>query len=680
MSPNRHTRREFLRLASLTSAGVLVAACAGEPEVVEKIVKETVEVIKEVEKPVTVIIEVEKEAKEVEPTPEPTEEPARFKESPMLAERVAAGELPPVEERLPDEPRICEIIEEIGTYGGTMVVGDTSTNLRGNDCATAQDRPYWLRPSHDLTHAVANTLADWKMSDDFMEVTCYLRKGMKWSDGMPLTTADVQFWYEDYLTNTDLTPVPNIAFRRGGDLMKLDVIDDYTFKLTFAAPNPSFVLVNMAHYGVGESQCWVPAHYMKEFHIKYNDKANDLAKAAGFDFWYQLFGRKNNVDQDIDRPRVHAYLPTRDTPQTVTFERNPYYHAVDPEGNQLPYIDNMVLERAAELGMFDAKVVGGTYDFAAFSLTIQNYTTYAEAAEDNNSRIIIWPTGRGSDQVYNVNCTWPDEEWRTVFQDDRFRQALSLAINRQDVNDVVYFGNSENGQYTVISTSRHYKPEYQRAYADYDPDKANALLDEMGLEWNAARTHRLWPVSKQPMIIPFDVVEQAAPVMPIHELVAEHWRAIGIETQVKSITRNLLSQKILANEEPMSCWRGDESSDILFLRRPKFFCPLDGDESCWSVLWGRWYNTKGEQGEEPPEYIKELYAWLDEYMLTDSTEPARKVLESQAEHIWTIGTVGNSPHPLIVRNTLRNVSETGYWGWDSLWTYPEFPEQWFLKV
>ncbi|NLX44139.1 MAG: twin-arginine translocation signal domain-containing protein, partial [Chloroflexi bacterium] len=570
MGSNAHTRRDFLKMASLGSAGALMAACTAQPEVVEKIVQETVIVEKVVEKVVTATPAAEQQESAGEPTSEPTSEPtpepmARFTESPMLAERVAAGDLPPVEERLPDEPRICEIIGEIGSYGGTLVVGDTSTNLRGPDCASAQDRPYWLRPSHDLTHAVPNTMADWEMSADFTEVTCYLRKGMRWSDGEPVTTEDIRFWYEDILKNTELTPLPNIAFRRGGDLMTLDILDDYAFKLTFAAPNPSFVLVNMAHYGVGESGCWVPAHYMKQFHIQYNDKANDLAKAAGFDFWYQNFGKVNNVDQSLDRPRVHAFVPIKDTPQTVTFERNPYYHAVDPEGQQLPYIDTMVVERAAELGMFDAKVVGGTYDFSAFSLTIQNYTTYAAAAEDNNCRIIIWPTGRGSDQVYNLNFTWPDEEWRTVFRDLRFRQALSLALDRQDINDVVYYGNSFNRQYTVIPTSRHFRPEYETAYAEMDVERANALLDEMGLEWNSAKTHRLWPVSKTPIIIPFDTVELATPVMPIHELVNEHWQRIGIETQVKSITRNLLSQKILANEEPLSLWRGDESSDILFL-------------------------------------------------------------------------------------------------------------------
>jgi peptide/nickel transport system substrate-binding protein len=283
----------------------------------------------------------------------------------------------------------------------------------------------------------------------------------------------------------------------------------------------------------------------------------------------------------------------------------------------------------------------------------------------------LWQSGKGSEVVYNVNCNWPDEEKRTVFQDDRFRQALSLAINRADINEVIYFGNASETQMTVIPVSRHYKPEYAAAYAEFDLDKANALLDEMGLEWNADKTHRLWPVSKKDIVIAWDLVETETPKGPITELVTEYWKEIGIEIQWKSITRNLLTQKMGANEEPMSLWHGDETADTLFLRRPKYFAPIDGDENTWGVLWGRWYNTKGEQGEEPPQVIKDLYVWLDEYNITDSDEPARKVLESQAEHVWTLGSVGNAPHPLFVRNTLKNVSETGgFWTWDSLWAFP----------
>jgi peptide/nickel transport system substrate-binding protein len=145
--------------------------------------------------------------------------------------------------------------------------------------------------------------------------------------------------------------------------------------------------------------------------------------------------------------------------------------------------------------------------------------------------------------------------------------------------------------------------------------------------------------------------------------------------------RNLLHERIIENKEPMSLWHGDETADTLFLRRPKFFAPIGmSDESCWGVLWGEWYATQGRSGEVPPPYIQELYAWLDEYNTTDSDTAARHVLESQAEHIWTIGTVGNAPHPLFCRNTLKNVSEHGgYWTWDSLWTFTEFPETWYLE-
>jgi peptide/nickel transport system substrate-binding protein len=161
----------------------------------------------------------------------------------------------------------------------------------------------------------------------------------------------------------------------------------------------------------------------------------------------------------------------------------------------------------------------------------------------------------------------------------------------------------------------------------------------------------------------------------------EYWANVGVEIQYKSVTRDLLNQKILSNQEPMSLWHGDETTDVLFCRRPKFFVPLDGDESCWGVLWGRWYNTGGEseEGVEPPDYIKDLYVWLDEYIETDADEPAAKILEAQAEHVYVIGVIGNAPHPLIFSKDLRNLTSDGYWVWDSLWTWPNYPCQWYFE-
>jgi peptide/nickel transport system substrate-binding protein len=676
-----HTRRDFLRLAGLSTAGVIVAACSGEPEVVEKIVKETVVVEKVVEKAVTVVVEKEKEAEPAATTP--PEPVSKYKESPMLAQKVAAGTLPPVDERLPEDVRICPITDSVGQYGGTLAVGITRMEIMGWGDIRMVNGDFgenWLRISHDLQRAEPNLLKAWEVSDDFKEVTCHMRKGLKFSDGEPCTSENIRFWFEDIISNAELTPVPNIWLRPGKELCKLSIIDDTTFKLTFKIPHPGFVLVSMAHFYGTSYTAFSPFHYLKQFHIKYNDKAGDLAKEKGFDFWYQNFLRQHDPIQNIDRPRLTPYMPVKDTPSMVMWERNPFYSAVDPEGNQLPYIDKVNSDRCADLSIFDAKLVGGNFDFAGFENRILFYATYAEGAEIGNAHLVLWPSGKGGEVVYNVNMNWPDDEMREVFSDDRFRQALSLAINRADVNNVIYFGNASETQMTVIPVSRHYKPEYAAAYAEFDLEKANQLLDDMGLAWNAAKTHRQWPTSKKDIVISWDLVETETPKGPITELVTEYWKAIGIEIQWKSITRTLLTQKIGANEEPMSLWHGDETADTLFLRRPKFFAPIDGDESVWAPLWGRWYNTQAVAGEEPPQMIKDLYNWLDEYMLTDSNEPAARVLESQAEHIWTIGTCGNAPHPLWIRNTLKNVNEAGgFWTWDSLWTFPEYSEQWYFE-
>ncbi len=687
MDLKKHTRRDFLRLTGLSAAGVIVAACAGEPEVAQP----TAEAPTAAPAEPTVKPAEPTATKAAEATAGPTAEatatkeeaaaPGKYKESPMLAERVAAGELPPVDERVPEEPMVIEPYESIGQFGGTLAIGGVEQNIYAYEMNHVMGWANWQRISKDTGHAEPNVLKGYEMSPDFTQLTCMMRKGLRWSDGEPCTTADIQFWYEDILLNEEITPVPGQWFRVGGTMMTLDVVDDYTYKLTFAQPNPSFVLVNMAHcYGFWDDQTFVPAHYLKQFHIKYNDKANDLAKEAGFDFWYQLLGRENSRAQSVNRPRLNAYMPVRDTPSVGFMERNPFFWAVDTEGNQLPYIDKVTSDKAADISILDAKVVGGQYDFAAHQMNIMNYATYNEAAQAANARMVLWQSGKGSEVVYNVNCNWPDQEWGTVFQDDRFRQAMSLAINRADINNVIYFGNASETQMTVIPVSRHYKPEYAQAYAQLDLDEANRLLDEMGLEWNAGHSHRTWPTSKKDIIIGWDLVETETPKGPITELVTEYLKDVGVEIQWKSITRTLLTQKMAANEEPMSTWHGDETADTLFLRRPKFFVPLDGDESAWAPLWGRWYNTGGEQGEEPPQVIKDLYNWMDEYNLTDKLEPAANVLSSQAEHVWTIGTVGNAPHPLWCRNTLKNVSETGgFWTWDTLWTYTEFPEQWYLE-
>jgi peptide/nickel transport system substrate-binding protein len=336
MDLKKHSRRDFLRLTGLTAAGVVVAACAGTPEVAQQ--PTTAAPAAATAVPVAPAATATT-ATAAEPTalPEPV---STYNESPMLAERVAAGTLPPVDERLPVEPRVTPVLDAIGQYGGTITVGDLTMNLIGGDANQAGGDwgANWGRISRDLTKAEPNVLKEFSMNDDLTEFTGVMREGMKWSDGEPFTTADLVYWYEDMMLNTEITPLPHMDFRWGGEVMKLDVIDDYNFKLTFAQPHAHWLLVNVAHYyGFwGASATWVPSHYMKQFHMKYNADAGKLATAAGFDFWYQYHGRMNNTGQNMERPVLTPYLIVRDTPQMSFLERNPYYYGVDPKATSCP--------------------------------------------------------------------------------------------------------------------------------------------------------------------------------------------------------------------------------------------------------------------------------------------------------------------------------------------------------
>ena len=244
MDVKKSTRRDFLRLSAFATAGVALAACTQPP---------TPTTPEDPEAPETEPTTAPQEVSEQPEAPEaPAEAPTKYSEAPMLAERVAAGELPPVDERLPEEPLVVYPEESIGQYGGTLRIGTISANLFGGDIGRVGPTvPTLLRISKDGRGAVPNVLKDWEMSDDFKTLTMYFRKGMKWSDGAPLTADDWMFRWEDMMLNPDLTPVLGQWFRVGGEPMKVTKVDDYTVQIEFAAPNPSFILVNLAHrYGM----------------------------------------------------------------------------------------------------------------------------------------------------------------------------------------------------------------------------------------------------------------------------------------------------------------------------------------------------------------------------------------------------------------------------------------------
>jgi peptide/nickel transport system substrate-binding protein len=333
--------------------------------------------------------------------------------------------------------------------------------------------------------------------------------------------------------------------------------------------------------------------------------------------------------------------------------------------------------------MFNTKAMAGEYDFACYNINIMNYKSFADNVARNNARLLIWDTGNGSEVVYMLNLNSLDPVLRPIFQDVRFRRALSLSINRKEINDTIYFGRATPRQMTVHPQSQYFKPEYAAAYADFDLTKANALFDEMGLKWDAAKQWRLRPDGK-PLQITWDLWESQTPRVPITDLVREYWKKIGFGIDYKIVTRTILTPRVNASQEPMGIWHGDKSLDTQLPLRPEWYLPMYADETVLANLWALWNDTGGKQGEEPPanalgDEIKAQWAAFESFKETMDPKYMDRILKSQAENVWTIGTVGAAPQMMAVRNTLRNVPEKGIWAWDDLYINPYFPEQFFFK-
>lgn len=613
---------------------------------------------------------------------------AAYNEAPMLAELVKQGKLPPVEERLPEEPAVIEPVEEVGQYGGTAHVVTVRPQIMEDGGLMNNHEPI-LRLAPDGKTIEPNLAKAWEFKDDGKTLILYLRKGIKWSDGYPFTADDIMFWYEDIVLNDELTPVKPAQWSPGGQLMQVKKIDDYTVSLHFAVPYP-LALLQLAHYGGVEGSFFYPKHYLKKYHPKYTsqEKLDALVAEGGFETWSQMFLAKAQINAgsaravDPGTPTLKAHRSVFKGLDKVIFERNPYYWKVDTAGNQLPYIDRIEVEILKDREMVNMKIVAGEVDFAAFNTTLENYPLYKESEDNANIRVLLWPDVFGAEVLLMVNQTHQDPVMRKIFQDRRFRIALSLGINRDEINELFYLGLAEPRQATVIPGSSYFEPEFATAYAEYNPDEANRLLDEMGLK-RGSDGYRLRPDGK-PLEILCEYTRVDTPRGPIMELIAQHWEKLGIKLSIKEISGDLQQVRAPGNMMDMSVWNADKVTDILFPVSPMWFVPMsNGWENSWCPLWGQWYLSKGKAGEEPPEELKkQLKRWETlKTAVDDETriEAGKAILRSQAENLWTIGTVGLAPHPMVVRKNLRNVPEESFYGWDTFWTYLAHPEQFFFK-
>jgi peptide/nickel transport system substrate-binding protein len=363
----------------------------------------------------------------------------KYNESPMTAALVREGKLPPVEQRLPKNPIVVKPLEEVGVYGGTLRRAWMGPGDRWGIAKICYDANNLMRWASDSKTILPWLVEKYTVSKDGRVFTFKLREGLKWSDGHPMTTDDVIFWYEDVIGNEELTPTFPSGFVQDGVRAKFIKVDDYTFRIEFKNPNPMFIYTFPTQgwfidNSKGSFAFYAPKHYLMQFHPKYTpkDKLEALAKQKGFNKWYELFQFMIDYIQNPDLPTMSPWKILSKSPNEPVFvmERNPYYPVVYTEGNQLPYIDRVVHYLVSDAEMINMKAVAGEIDFQARHMRLPNYTLFMQNKDKGNYRILIWRTGTGADPAIYLNQNVKDPVKRKLFQDARFRQALSLAINR----------------------------------------------------------------------------------------------------------------------------------------------------------------------------------------------------------------------------------------------------------
>lgn len=583
-----------------------------------------------------------------------------FNEAPTLAEMVEAGDLPPVEERLPerDDIMVVQPRESVGTYGGEITFNATNPTSFGNTGFTAWDQHLtgfstnWEVIFPEIAKSV-------ELSEDLMVATVTLRRGMKWSDGTPVTADDVMFWYNDIMLHPELPNMPS-QLSPGGEPVVVEKVDDFTVTFTASQPNPTFpIVVGRSSWGF----TFAPRHYLEQWHIDYNDDAQALAESEGFDTWagafeFHMNGQVGQDDFDPDLPVLKPWvLDEIDDFGNKFYVRNPYYWKVDTEGNQLPYIDGQVRLLLAEPEVVILNVQAGEIDYGFYNLEVSDLPVLKAGEADGDYTTILWPADQGAMTKYQFNITVSDPVLNEIFNDLRFRQAMSLAVNREEINDVLFFGQAVPRQWGVSSASVFYEDWMGSYYAEYDPEQANALLDEMGLEMGADGV-RLRPDGEPLSIILWDAINR----IPMSELMAEYWEAVGVDVEINPSTREAFQQALLANEVHASVWFADVVSEKDLYQRPIWLRPPYGIDSTpvgGGLAWRQWWLSGGEEGEEPPEYQAEQMALVDEWQLTEIgsdeyLELGTQLVSRTVENMFHIGTVGEAPEVFVRSNRLNN--------------------------
>lgn len=612
---------------------------------------------------------------------------AQSKESPALATLVKDSKLPALSDRLPASPLVVQV-EKVGKYGGSLRRG-----LRGsadhNGILRMVGNQGLVRWNLAFTEVQPNVAERWEVNADSSQFTFHLRKGMKWSDGKPFTADDVVFAIEDCVKNPELYKATPSQLVIAGKPAVVEKINETTVRFTFAGPYALFL--EQLATPLGQHPTLFAKHYCQQFHPKYNPQVADLVKAANMSDWPSLF-RARCGDIEIPSRWGNPAKPTIDPwvvreaytggATRVVMERNPYFWQVDTAGNQLPYIDRVTFSISQDVESLMLDAISGRLDIQDRHIdTLQNKPTLAQNSQKGGYRLLELVASSAQQVQIYLNMTHKDAKMREMFANKEFRQALSLGINRKEIIDLVYLGQSEPYQTGPRPGHPWYHEKLSKQFTEFDPAKAGAMLDKLGYSRKDAQGFRLRP-DGQKIFFAVDVIPTLYPdAVDAMELVKRHWADIGIDIKVNTIERALYYTRGDNNDHDAAVWPGPGGLDPMLDPRDYFAQHTQG--SRYAIPWTQWYVSGGKDGQEPPEGQKRRMKLFDDARGTADIkkrgEIMKQIFDLTADAFETVGICLHVNAFGVVKANLQNVPAKmpQSWSWPN--PGPALPQQFFFS-
>jgi peptide/nickel transport system substrate-binding protein len=584
-------------------------------------------------------------------------------EPPILKPLVDAGKLPPMSQRLPQVPRVVDLAamgRKPGRYGGEirmLITGPRDIRLMtiyGYARLVGYDENLELRP---------DILESFEVADGRV-FTFKIRQGHKWSDGSPLTPEDFRYCLEDVLKNEDLSPGGLATYLVvDGKPPAFEIVDPLTVRYSWEQPNPDFLQQIAAAQPLSMV---MPAAYLKQFHQKYQDKAKleELIAANKVKKWSSLHIKMSRQyrPENPELPMLDPWCNRTESPaEQYIFERNPYFHRADETGRQLPYIDRFILNTSSS-SIIAAKTGAGESDLQGTGIDFSDYTFLKDAQNRYPVKVTLWKRTQGSRLALLPNLNYGDEGWRKLLRDVRFRRALSMAIDRQEVNATAFFGLAKESADTVLPESPLYQDTFRQAWIQYDPEMANALLDELGMSGRASDGLRLLPDGRKAEIA-IESAGESTLETDVLELITNHWRKVGIGLFVRVSQREVFRSRAVAGTIMMAIWGGIDNGIPRPNMNPSELAPTVEDQLQWPV-WGLYYQSHGAQGTQPDlkeatELVNLLKEWRAATTEDKWTEIWTKMLSIYTDNVFSIGLVNSTLQPIVASSKIVNIPETG---------------------